>query len=54
MGWERKRGKLHELNSLILAAQGVDVGRGSEETQLLPHREGIACLQQVRCVITLD
>ncbi len=26
MGWERKRGKLHELNRLILAAQDVSSG----------------------------
>ena len=26
MGWERKRGKLHELNCVILAARGVSLG----------------------------
>ncbi len=46
MGWERKRGKLHELNGLL---------RGSTETTFLPVG-GVppAVPQEVRYVITLD
>ncbi|MDP3340557.1 GH36-type glycosyl hydrolase domain-containing protein [Frigidibacter sp.] len=42
MGWERKRGKLHELNRLL---------RGGTGTSFLPH-PGVP--QDVRFVITLD
>ncbi|MFN4171976.1 MAG: GH36-type glycosyl hydrolase domain-containing protein, partial [Pseudorhodobacter sp.] len=42
MGWERKRGKLHELNRLLRGAQG---------TSFLPHPR---LPQDVRFVITLD
>ena len=35
MGWERKRGKLHELNRLILAARGVSLGSRSLDTDVL-------------------
>ncbi|WP_234992388.1 GH36-type glycosyl hydrolase domain-containing protein [Roseisalinus antarcticus] len=42
MGWERKRGKLTELNRLL---------RGSSDTSFLPHA-GLP--QDVRFVITLD
>ena len=50
MGWERKRGKLHELNALL---------RGATETSFLPSDEAgttpaeIAALE-IRYVITLD
>jgi cyclic beta-1,2-glucan synthetase len=46
MGWERKRGKLHELNQFL---------RGSEETSFLPV-SGITpkTIPGVRYVITLD
>jgi cyclic beta-1,2-glucan synthetase len=56
MGWERKRGKLHELNCLILAAQGVSPGGCSLDTESsFPIREGdLSFLQRVRYVITLD
>ncbi|MCJ7557613.1 MAG: cellobiose phosphorylase, partial [Gammaproteobacteria bacterium] len=56
MGWERKRGKLHELNGLILAAQGVSLGGRSLDTESsFPIREGdLSFLQRVRYVITLD
>jgi cyclic beta-1,2-glucan synthetase len=56
MGWERKRGKLHELNRLILAAQGVSLGGRSLDTgSPFPIREGdLSMLQRVRYVITLD
>ena len=56
MGWERKRGKLHELNRLILAAQGVSPGNRSLDTvSSFPIREGdLSMLQRVRYVITLD
>ena len=42
MGWERKRGKLHELNRLL---------RGATDTSFLPHPP---LPQDVRFVITLD
>ena len=43
MGWERKRGKLHELNRLL---------RGATDTSFLPT--GTAAPDGVRYVITLD
>jgi len=48
MGWERKRGKLHELNRLL---------RGSKNTSFVPVTSETtrwAELQHVRFVITLD
>jgi cyclic beta-1,2-glucan synthetase len=42
MGWERKRGKLHELNRLL---------RGAKDTTFLPHRR---LPKGVRYVVTLD
>ncbi len=46
MGWERKRGKLHELNRLL---------RGATDTSFEPPPEGEAHLPPgVRYVITLD
>lgn len=42
MGWERKRGKLHELNRLL---------RGAQDTSFLPQPD---VPQDVRFVITLD
>jgi cyclic beta-1,2-glucan synthetase len=46
MGWERKRGKLHELNLLL---------RGAEETTFIPVNGRHAVVPQgVRYVITLD
>ena len=56
MGWERKRGKLHELNRLILGARGVSLGGRSLDTPTsFPIREGdLSMLQRVRYVITLD
>ena len=42
MGWERKRGKLHELNRLL---------RGATDTNFLPHPP---LPEDVRYVITLD
>ena len=46
MGWERKRGKLHELNQLL---------RGSTETTFLPLAgQSFASIPRVRYVITLD
>lgn len=44
MGWERKRGKLHELNRLLRGAP--DTSFFAELTQHLPH--------DVRFVVTLD
>ena len=56
MGWERKRGKLHDLNRLILAARGASLGSRSLDTiSSFPIREGdLSFLQRVRYVITLD
>jgi len=56
MGWERKRGKLHELNRLILAAQDVSLsGSTIDAGSSFPFREGnLAFLQRIRYVITLD
>jgi len=56
MGWERKRGKLHELNRSILAVQGVSLDGASPDTEAsFPIREGdLSMLQRVRYVITLD
>jgi cyclic beta-1,2-glucan synthetase len=46
MGWERKRGKLHELNRLL---------RGATDTSFVPGTPGAARLPaDVRYVITLD
>ena len=46
MGWERKRGKLHELNRLL---------RGATDTTFVPSEEGAPAVPQgVRYVITLD
>ena len=46
MGWERKRGKLHELNLLL---------RGNRQTSFLESDAAIAALSEnVRYVITLD
>lgn len=45
MGWERKRGKLWELNRLL---------RGARDTSYLPELQGAAVPEGVRYVITLD
>ncbi len=45
MGWERKRGKLWELNRLL---------RGARDTSYLPELQGAAVPEDVRYVITLD
>ena len=46
MGWERKRGKLHELNRLL---------RGALDTSFMPiDGQPLAVPSQVRYVITLD
>jgi cyclic beta-1,2-glucan glucanotransferase len=46
IGWERKRGKLHELNRLL---------RGATDTSFLPIDGGAATLpDSIRYVITLD
>jgi len=56
MGWERKRGKLHELNSIILGECSVySSNRSLDLTSSFPVREGnLSFLQHVRYVITLD
>src|SRR5580700_8810358 len=46
MGWERKRGKLHELNELL---------RGSTQTNFIPVGEQVPeSIPRIRFVITLD
>ncbi|HEV2183078.1 MAG TPA: hypothetical protein VGR39_05285, partial [Candidatus Acidoferrales bacterium] len=45
MGWERKRGKLHELNRLL---------RGATDTTFIPNGQAVEDLKSVRYVITLD
>ncbi len=45
MGWERKRGKLHELNRLL---------RGATDTSFVVQHGDVSLLQSVRYVITLD
>jgi cyclic beta-1,2-glucan synthetase len=45
MGWERKRGKLHELNRLL---------RGATDTSFVVRHGNLAILPSVRYVITLD
>ena len=56
MGWERKRGKLHELNRMILGARGISLGSSPMDLGAsFPIREGdLSFLQRVRYVITLD
>ena len=56
MGWERKRGKLHELNRLILAARGISPGNSSVDPgSSFQICEGdLSFLKLVRYVITLD
>jgi cyclic beta-1,2-glucan synthetase len=45
MGWERKRGKLHEFNRVL---------RGARDTSFMVQTADHALLSQVRFVITLD
>ena len=45
MGWERKRGKLHQLNLLL---------RGSEESAFSVQTGNLEELREIRYVITLD
>jgi cyclic beta-1,2-glucan synthetase len=56
MGWERKRGKLHELNRLILGSRNVSLDNLSLDlVSSFPFREGdLTMLQRARYVITLD
>jgi cyclic beta-1,2-glucan synthetase len=64
MGWERKRGKLHELNRLILAAKGKTPAQQKPEDiqgDRQPSAEGAAILagdparlREICYVITLD
>lgn len=48
MGWERKRGKLHELNRLLRGEKGLSF------IQTVENNADIQSLQDVRFVITLD
>lgn len=45
MGWERKRGKLHEFNRIL---------RGAHDTSFIVHTADEDLLSKVRFVITLD
>ena len=55
MGWERKRGKLHDLNRLILARDNPSNGGSVDPNFFFPIREGdLSLLRQARYVITLD
>ncbi|MGH8638101.1 MAG: cyclic beta 1-2 glucan synthetase, partial [Burkholderiales bacterium] len=45
MGWERKRGKLHEFNRLL---------RGATDTSFAVQHGDVSILQSIRYVITLD
>ena len=45
MGWERKRGKLHELNRLL---------RGAEDSSFSVKEGNLSVLAEVKYVITLD
>jgi cyclic beta-1,2-glucan synthetase len=45
IGWERKRGKLHEFNRLI---------RGATDTSFVVNTADLSMLSQIRYVITLD
>jgi cyclic beta-1,2-glucan synthetase len=45
MGWERKRGKLHEFNQLL---------RGDQQTSFIVQLGELSLLSEVRYVITLD
>ncbi|WP_374689756.1 GH36-type glycosyl hydrolase domain-containing protein [Promineifilum sp.] len=45
MGWERKRGKLHEFNALL---------RGASHTSFIVREGDLSALPDVRYVITLD
>ena len=45
MGWERKRGKLRELNKLL---------RGATNTSFLPQQSGESPPSGIRYVVTLD
>ena len=46
MGWERKRGKIHELNRLL---------RGHPDTSFIPRADGLTDIPpEVKYVITLD
>jgi len=49
MGWERKRGKLHELNLLLRGGTNLSFISPTGDT-----RTGMGALQRVRFVITLD
>ncbi|HEX7973988.1 MAG TPA: glucoamylase family protein, partial [Anaerolineales bacterium] len=59
MGWERKRGKLHELNQLVLQARlgrlpKIDAGDSPDETGFSLIQGDLPALAQIRYVITLD
>jgi cyclic beta-1,2-glucan synthetase len=45
MGWERKRGKLHEFNRLL---------RGAKDTSYVAQSGDLALLPRIRYVLTLD
>jgi cyclic beta-1,2-glucan synthetase len=57
MGWERKRGKLHELNRLILTAANhppTEIPEALENNGFCEYGGKIAVLANIKYVITLD
>lgn len=54
MGWERKRGKLHELNLLLRGAFDGDADARLSFSRVTADKIGLDALQDVRFVITLD
>ena len=55
MGWERKRGKLEELNRLLAGDNVAMAGRSADQQEAtLQHVGDSAQLNGVRFVITLD
>ena len=52
MGWERKRGKLEEMNQWLLERRGIAVEKGRALT--LHHAGSEESLSDIRFVITLD
>ncbi|HLZ07905.1 MAG TPA: glucoamylase family protein, partial [Chloroflexota bacterium] len=55
MGWERKRGKLEELNRWLVELAGVQTDRSDKQSPSTLHHVGDkTCLAGTRFVLTLD
>ena len=55
MGWERKRGKLEDLNRMLVGANGAEnQGDADHSVSMLRHDGAPARLMRFRSVITLD